>query len=91
MEDFSLILYLFLAGSLILCCVSWKKYNYELGNYITQRNRIIGINNVRTNEFINAVNAANTVNAANSANAANAANAVNESAAKPPLYEDINV
>jgi hypothetical protein len=85
MEVLSLILYLFLAMSLILCCVSWKKYNYEMGNYITQRNRIIGINTVRTNEFINAVNAANTVNAANSANTVNAANE-----SKPPLYEDIN-
>ena len=66
MEDLSVILYLFLAMSLLLCCVSWKKYNNERGNYIAQRDRIIGINTVGTIEFNrNAVNSVNAVNAVN--------------------------
>lgn len=59
MEVLSIILYLFLAMSLILCCVSWKKYNYER----EQRVRIIGINTMGTIEFNrNAVNDENSAN-----------------------------
>jgi len=79
MEDLSVILYLFLAMSLLLCCVSWKKYNYER----EQRDRIIGINTMGTIEFNR-----NAVNSVNAVNAVNSVNSVNES--KPPLYDDIN-
>ena len=79
MEDFSVVLYLFVAMSLVLCCVSWKKYHHNRNNYIEHHNRIIGINTIGTIEFNrNEVNEVNRVNEVNEVNAS-----------KPPLYEDI--
>ena len=63
MEDFSILLYLFVAMSFVLCCVSWKKYKHDRENYISH-NRIIGINTIGFNvDAVDAVNAVDAVDA----------------------------